>query len=333
MPHSSTGPPAAVLATILAAIALSMGAGPMRAADDPAENAERKAVEFLQRHVPMWRRENGCFSCHNNGDAARALYAAMRHGYSIRGDVLEETTAWLARPALWDENKGDPGFNDKRLANLQFAAALVAAFDAGKWNDRTALAEAAQRIVADQGADGAWHIEPGNAVGSPGTYGTTLATYIGLQTLGRASLPATDQAIRKARAWLRKQEPSNIPAAATLIFACTVEPSDENDARKKNASLRAIQLAQSSDGGWGPYADAPSEPFDTSVVLLALSKASDASGVAEMIPRGRRFLALRQNADGSWPATTRPPGGESYAQSISTTGWATLALLATRKRE
>jgi hypothetical protein len=333
MPHSSIGPPAGLVPTILAAIAVSMGAGPIRAAENPAENAESKAVEFLQRHVAAWRRENGCFSCHNNGDAARALYAAMREGYSIRADVLAETTAWLARPALWDENKGDPGFNDKRLANLQFGAALVAAFDAGKWNDRTALSEAAQRIVADQGADGAWHIEPGNAVGSPATYGTTVATYIGLQTLGRASLNATDQAIRKARTWLRKQEPTNIPAAATLILACTLEPSDENDARKKVASLGAIQRAQSNDGGWGPYADAPSEPFDTAVVLLALSKTPDASGVAAMIARGRRFLALRQNADGGWPATTRPPGGESYAQSISTTGWATLALLATRKRE
>ena len=34
-----------------------------------------------------------------------------------------------------------------------------------------------------------------------------------------------------------------------------------------------------------------------------------------------------QEADGSWPETTRPPGADSYAQRISTTGWALLALL------
>jgi hypothetical protein len=44
-------------------------------------------------------------------------------------------------------------------------------------------------------------------------------------------------------------------------------------------------------------------------------------------------LLARQATDGSWPATTRPPGVESYAQQLSTTGWATLALLATRGQE
>jgi hypothetical protein len=48
-----------------------------------------------------------------------------------------------------------------------------------------------------------------------------------------------------------------------------------------------------------------------------------------MIRRGREFLVGAQQPDGSWPETTRPPGADSYAQRISTTGWALLALLAT----
>jgi hypothetical protein len=39
-----------------------------------------------------------------------------------------------------------------------------------------------------------------------------------------------------------------------------------------------------------------------------------------------------QQEDGGWPETTRPTGGTSHAQRISTTGWATLALLGTRPR-
>ena len=50
-----------------------------------------------------------------------------------------------------------------------------------------------------------------------------------------------------------------------------------------------------------------------------------------MIVRGRAFLLTQQQPDGSWIETTRPPGNVSYAQRISTTGWATLALLATRE--
>jgi hypothetical protein len=50
-----------------------------------------------------------------------------------------------------------------------------------------------------------------------------------------------------------------------------------------------------------------------------------------MIARGRGYLIASQDEDGSWPEMTRPPGGTSYAQRISSTGWATLALLATRR--
>src|SRR4051794_38197216 len=44
---------------------------------DPA-TPEARAIHYLAREVPAWNREHHCFSCHNNGDAARALYAATR---------------------------------------------------------------------------------------------------------------------------------------------------------------------------------------------------------------------------------------------------------------
>jgi hypothetical protein len=315
------------------AILFSFGA---LAADDVATSAERKAVAYLEGQVPAWHRENGCFSCHNNGDAARALYAATRHGLRIGADALADTTAWLAKPAHWDENKGDPGFNDKRLANLQFAGALIAAFEAGTLHDRRVLRDAAQRIMADQGTDGAWQIEPGNAVGSPATYGTALATYLGAQTLRRAGVPGTEEPIRKADAWLRKRAPNSVVSAATLLLALTAKEGavDEDESRKHETCLDLIRRAQTNAGGWGPYVDSPPEAFDTALVLLALSKTKTAPAetVNRMIRRGRDFLAAQQQSDGSWPATTRPPGGESYAQSISTTAWATLALFETRQK-
>jgi hypothetical protein len=66
------------------------------------------------------------------------------------------------------------------------------------------------------------------------------------------------------------------------------------------------------------------------MVLIALAQSRETEGAAKMIERGRAFLISTQNADGSWLATTRPRGGESYAQQMSTTAWATLALLHTR---
>ncbi|MGH9755278.1 MAG: prenyltransferase/squalene oxidase repeat-containing protein [Blastocatellia bacterium] len=299
-------------------------------------DAEAKAVGFLIREVPAWSKENGCFSCHNNGDAARALYAASHKGYRVPDHILADTTEWVRRPARWDANKGDPGFSDKRLADIQFAASLLAAFETGRVKERRPLEQAARKLVAGQSPDGSWKIDAGNTLGSPATYGDSLATYMALRTLKKAALSETRNAVEKAEAWLRQAAPNNVLTAATLLLAAasvydqSYQSSRQSGQLKQDQCLKLIRAAQTSDGGWGPYADSPPEAFDTAVVLLALSRARRKPGVDEMIRRGRNFLTAQQNPDGSWPATTRPSGGDSYAQLMSTTGWATLALLETR---
>jgi len=288
-------------------------------------DSEAIAIQFLMREVPAWSKDNGCFSCHNNGDAARALYAASRKGYSVPANVLADTTDWVKRPGGWDENKGDPGFSDKRLANVQFAASLLAAFETGHVKDHQALQQSARKLAADQSADGSWKIDAGNTLGSPATYGTPLATYMALRTLKKADLSETKIAIERARRWLAQAQPNNVLAAAALLLA------GESSRPKRDQCLKLIRAARTSDGGWGPYADSPSEPFDTAIALLALAGFRSEPGIDDLIRRGRNFLSAQQNPDGSWPATTRPPGGDSYAQMMSTTGWATLALLETGK--
>jgi hypothetical protein len=288
--------------------------------------AEAKAIEFLQREVPAWSRENGCFSCHNNGDGARALYGARRIGYRVAPQALADTTDWVTRPGQWEHNKGDPGFSDQRLASIQFAASLLAARDSGQVIDRRSLEEAARKVAADQGDDGAWHVEPHNPVGSPATYGTTLATFMAWRTLVAAGQPQWDNAIKKVEQWLSRVRADNLPNAAVLLL-WSARDRREPLSRARARALDFIASAQVQDGGWGPYKDSPPEIFDTALAILALSEIRDEREVPEMIERGRSFLRSHQLPDGSWPATTRPSGGESYAQQISTTAWATLALL------
>jgi len=297
---------------------------------DPGVRAESRAVSFLSREVPAWFRQNQCFSCHNNGDGARALYAASQKGHRIPARDLKETTAWLARPDRWEKNKGDPGFNDQHLANIQFAASLLAATETSHVRGRGKMREAARKVAADQSADGSWPVDAGNVVGSPATYGTTLATYMAWRVLRSADAPGTAEAVRKAGKWLRQSPSTTVLAAATSILALKHDATEPARVRQHEC-LDLLRRAQTQDGGWGPYADSPPEAFDTAVVLLALAEMRGATGVKEMILRGRGFLLAQQQPDGGWPATTRPPGGQSYAQRISTTGWATLALLASRE--
>lgn len=295
---------------------------------DPRLRAELHAVDFLKREVPAWSRENHCFSCHNNGDGARALYAAGQKGHRIPTRVLKETTAWLARPDRWEKNKGDPGFSDQRLANIQFAASLLAATESSHVRGRGKLKEAARKVAADQSADGSWPVDAGNAVGSPATYGTTLATFMAWRVLRSADAPGTAEAVRKASKWLHQSPTTTVLGAATSILALTHDGTEAaRDQRQEGLDL--LRRAQTHDGGWGPYADSPPETFDTAIALLALAEMRETTGVKEMMLQGRNFLLTLQQPDGGWPATTRPPGGQSYAQRISTTGWATLALLAT----
>lgn len=93
-----------------------------------------------------------------------------------------------------------------------------------------------------------------------------------------------------------------------------------------------LRRGQSDDGGWGPFAASPPEAFDTALVVLALARSGNSPEVRRMRALGRAFLVAQQRADGSWTETTRPAGDVSYAQRISTSGWAVLALLETREQ-
>jgi hypothetical protein len=255
-----------------------------------------RAVAYLSAEVAKWRPENGCFSCHNNGDAARALYAVGRED--------KETTAWLTNPAIWATNRGDPVVSDKKLARIQFANALLAAAP----GNQKAICEAAAIVAKDQSANGAWEIDGG----SPVTYGTPLATYFSRGVLKACGSNATQ--VEAAAKFIRSVPLANVADAAVRLL------DNAGDADARSYLLRA----QTSDGGWGQYPKTPAEPFDTAIAMLALRR-------GEAVDKGRALLVKMQRADGAWDGTTRPPGAQSYAQHISTTAWALLALVGTAR--
>ncbi len=117
---------------------------------------ETRAIAYLAQEVPLWSKENHCFSCHNNGDGARALYTARRLSYAVPESSLTETTRWLTRPLEWDDNRGEPGFSDKRLARIQFAASLVEAFEAGLIDNRERFGNARSPAPAPTASRQRW---------------------------------------------------------------------------------------------------------------------------------------------------------------------------------
>jgi hypothetical protein len=284
------------------------------------QTPEQRAIKYLSVEVPKWAVENKCYSCHNNGDGARALYTAICLGHDVPRAALADTTKWLIDPRGWDKGRADASISDKKLARIQFAVSLGLALDSRVAADEQALIAAAEFLVRDQSEDGSWEIEGENNVGSPATYGTTLATMVSMKTLERAGETRFAAAIAKAKRWLSETEPANTLDAAAIFLAIP---------GRREALLTRIVQGQTSRGGWGPQRYAPPEPFDTAVVLLALQQLNNPKRTADLVKRGREYLIVTQQPSGGWQETTRPAGAQSYAQHISTTAWATLALLAT----
>ena len=328
------------VAVAAALLVTAIGAsGYLEAARPQDASPERRGIAFLSGEVPRWPAENNCYSCHNNGDAARALYTAIRLDYEVESEALRDTTAWLQTPAAWDDNALGLEFADTKLARIQFAGALVDAMLAGEISDPVPLEEAAALIATDQSDDGSWPLDASGSIGSPATYGTALATTVALRVLTRAGRPDLTAVIARAEAWVRGVQTQTVIDAAAVVLALGVAD-DTAAVAQRQRCLELIMKGRAPSGGWGAYLTSAVEPFDTALVLLALQPlvgqsqlavpAIDAVTLKEAVDRGRAFLLGEQLRDGSWVETTRPAGQQSYAQYISTTGWATLALLATR---
>jgi hypothetical protein len=262
----------------------------------PASAGLREAVEYLEEEVPRWKRENKCYSCHNNGDGARALLALRAAGVDVKAEALADSLENVRSPAGWEK---------KTLALVQYAAAMREAA-------RTGLievpAQAIEMLLRAQEEDGRWKVDEEMAEGAATTYGSELATALAIEAIGKEN-----EAVAGARRWLERRKPGGIVAAAGVLLAGV----------SSDAAVNLLLARQVADGSWNH------EAFDTAVAMLALERAGKGG---EEIRRGREYLLTTQLSGGGWTGTTRPAGGTSYAQHISTTAWAAMALSATEAR-
>ena len=219
---------------VLAVVVLG-GVGLSVAWADETATPERRAVAFLSTEVPKWGPANHCYSCHNNGDAARGLMVAAKAGQLADRRSLSDTLAFLSTPDRWDANGPDGPFKDTKLARIQFGAALAAAKDANFDVPRAALDKAAALVAELQTADGSWQTDVPGSVGSPATYGRALATAMSMRTLATADAKAFAGPLAKARRWFETDEPKSVLDAAATLWALADDTSDA--ARERCATV------------------------------------------------------------------------------------------------
>ncbi|HEV3138809.1 MAG TPA: hypothetical protein VGZ26_12920 [Pirellulales bacterium] len=216
-------------------------------AQDAGPTPEARALVYLTVEVPRWTEEHKCYSCHNNGDAARALMAAVRSGDLTDRQPLADTLKFLAAPERWDENGPDGPFKDKKLARIQFAAALVDANKAGLLMDRQALEKSARSIAALQMPDGSWETDAPGSVGSPATYGRFLATWMGRRTLAAGDAAKSRAAIEKTDQWFEQARVVSVLDAAATLWALA-ESTTPAATQQRQRCLKLIRDGRSSEG-------------------------------------------------------------------------------------
>jgi hypothetical protein len=294
-----------------------------------------KGVAYLVVEVPRWRAEHSCYSCHNNGDAVRALVAAAGRGHEV-GTSIDDTLAWLATPERWDSNAQRSGSDDLPLGRIQFAATLqqmVVWERAGQ----AALDRASLLLLPLQKEDGSFRPNETQTIGGATAYGPMLATAMAHRVLSRSRAEAAQQPAAMARRWMRRSAMNSVLDASSVLIGLERDGDEEADVRREDA-LKVLKQAQGPDGGWGPFQTSQSDVFDTALALMALVMVRNVEQLHETtytvreleaaIGAARKYLMGTQNPDGSWPETTRPANGESYAQRISTTAWTLQALMA-----
>ena len=320
--------PWVTLATVVLA---AVGAVHLGATQPPDASPEARAIGFLAGEVPRWPAENDCYSCHNNGDAARALYTAQGLGYAVEPGALRDTTTWLQNPAAWDDNALGLEFADTTLARIQFAGALVDAMVAGRSRIRIRSRRPPLWSRATSPPTGPGRLDASGSIGSPATYGTALATWAALRVLTRVGTPDLSAAVARAGAWVRGVQVQTVIDAAAVVLALGVAD-DAAAVAQRQRGLELIREGRAPSGGWGAYVTSAVESFDTALVVLALqpllerpdlaAPAIDTGALTAAVADGRAYLLNEQLRDGSWgrdgrdlpdsratPSTSPPPGG------------------------
>ena len=295
---------------------------------DRQREAVIEATQYLKTEALSWRTENACFSCHNNGDAMRALFECSTSPLPFRTSQWKESLLWLEAPRKWKEANSTEVKLSPALAIIQFGNTMLAAEKKGLLSvDEDRHRRAANSLIETQHPEGYWALEAIGHLGSPATYGNQLGTAMALRVLENSGSKQAEAAIQKSIRWIAQMQPqANIDLAAGVEILKRSDKSDHIKLAKTWTQLLVQQ--QNKNGSWGPYASRFGEPFDTAIALLAVAPfVSLHSEYRTALNRGRQFLIDTQESTGGWPETTRPSGGNSYAQHISTSAWALEALV------
>jgi len=295
--------------------------------------AVTKSLAMIQKSTAEYRRQRSCFSCHHQTLPILTIAAAKTRGYEIDEEdlqaQLERTLTHLRRGRdRYLKGRGQGGRVDTAVMGLL-------ALQAGKNKpDDTTAAVVEYLLLTDKSLDH-WR---GTSSRPPTQASDITRTAVALSALRTFGTKEQQERIAErtmnVKKWLLTVEAKDTEDRVSQLRALT-----DFDEKVKLKSL-AGQLVkdQQADGGWAQKSDMKSDAYATGAVLVALLKAGEVAVRDEVYQRGLRFLLKAQLDDGSWHVQTRSkafqkyfesgfPHGKDQFVSISTSCWATMALI------
>lgn len=321
-----------LMLAVCSAFSSAAAGEPPAAATDVQPTIDR-GLDFLAKDALAWKAKHNCASCHHAALVAWALHEAKSRGHAVDETVLADMTQWLASAGSGKTSLPRPEGIPKAMNTKPIYFALGLATEAQPSEaSRKGLELLLQTIKEDQTENGSWNSWPDTRPPMFGHSDETFTAYATLALLPQAA--AGDEAAVAARdrglKWLAEHETTGDHQAMALrlmVAAKAGRPGEETQ-----PLVKRLVDSQKPDGGWSQTPEMASDAHATGQALYALSLAGLKSDDSA-IQRGRDFLIKTQQADGSWPMTSRPtkPGDAGSTSLIPITGagssWGVLGLV------
>ena len=309
----------------------------VRATSGEFDAAVDRGLQFLATDAIAWRNEHKCVSCHHAALVVWSMREAKGRGFQVDEPFLSDLTKWTAESG--DGKTGVP--RPTGLPKALNAKAVWFALSLGNPGLETAFEPGMKLLLktieADQTENGSWVSWPDTRApifGNSDESMTALAT-LALLPAAAAGDTAAKSARDKGVEWLAKTKTDDDPqsiAMRLVLWQRRGRPAEES-----KPLVERILGRQNSDGGWSQAPEMASDAWATGQALYALAHAGFKPD-DPVISRAHTFLIKTQQADGSWPMTSRPvkPGGKGSTSLIPIKGagsaWALLGLVKSGER-
>ena len=308
-----------------------------------ARFAAQRGIEWLQPAAVEWQRNNQCFGCHVQAQAAMGLAIATRNGYLVSRPALQELTDYMR---ILQDADGSESFNllvdNQSVMTAQaagkgshtpaaqpimatlFAAMSFAYLDlmADTKRDPTLL-KFADWLTAKQQPTGEVIPDLDEAPICQGSFMTTAnAALAFMQAFAESGDSRYQTAGVKAIDFIAAAKPVTTQDEVFSILALSHFGNPQQQALV-NGLIAHLKAEQGTTGGWNESRESPGpNAFATGQVLYAFKESGVDTRSAEFV-RGVKYLLYTQEDTGAWPVQNSATGRPSE---FAPTMWAVIGL-------